>query len=110
MKIATIILNVLLLIGLIPSILAAMTSPMIFDAGQSSHMWRVFWTAVALPVVIVVCQIISWIAFYRDNYSLAFKISLIPTVHVVVLILLMLTMNGTVARGPSSQNTEKKTG
>jgi len=108
MKIATIILNVLLLIGLIPSILAAMTSPMIFDAGQSNHLWRVFWVAVALPVVIVICQVISWVAFYRDNYSFAFKISLIPVVHVVVLILLMLTMNGTVARGLPSKNTENK--
>ena len=89
MKIATIVLNVILLLALIPVILAAIMSPMIFDAVENQNLWRIFWTMIALPVVIVGCQIISWVAFYRQNYSFAFKVSLLPVIHVLLLAFLV---------------------
>ncbi|WP_435356804.1 hypothetical protein [Emticicia sp. SJ17W-69] len=92
MKTLVIILNILLLIGLIPAILGAMTSPMIFDAGENPNLWRVFYTMIALPVVIIICQIISWVAFYRQNYGFSLKISMIPIIHVIILVIFMFSM------------------
>jgi hypothetical protein len=92
MKIASIILNVLLLLGLVPAILGAMSSPMIFDSGENPNLWRVFITMLALPIVIIVCQIISWIAFFRQKYDFAFKVSLIPIVNVILLGIFMFSM------------------
>ncbi|WP_188764601.1 hypothetical protein [Emticicia aquatilis] len=92
MKIATIILNVLLLLGLVPAIMGAMTSPMIFDSGQNPNLWRVFITMLALPVVIIICQIISWIAYFRQKYDFAFRVSIIPLVNLILLIIFMFSM------------------
>jgi hypothetical protein len=95
MKTTVIILNIILLLSLIPVILGTMTSPMIFDAGENPSLWRVFYTIIALPVVIIICQIISWVAFFRQNYDFALKISIIPVIHIILLIIFIFLMSFT---------------
>lgn len=92
MKIATIILNILLLLGLVPAIMGAMTSPMLFDSGQNPNLWRVFITMLALPVVIIICQIVSWIAYFRQKYDFAFRASIIPVINLILLIIFIFSM------------------
>jgi hypothetical protein len=107
MKTIVIILNVILLLGLIPAILGAMTSPMIFDAGENPNLWRVFYTMIALPLVIIVCQIVSWVAYYRQNYSLALKVSMIPIINVILLVIFMFSMGFTSPKEKEKPTTEQ---
>ncbi|CAH0993982.1 hypothetical protein EMA8858_00087 [Emticicia aquatica] len=102
MKIVVIILNIVLLIGLIPAIYAVLGSFMVFDAGENPTIWRVFMAIIALPIVIVICQIISWIAFFRQNYDFAFKVSLIPIVNLIIIGLFLLLV-----KQPNSSETEQ---
>lgn len=90
MKTAVIVLNVLLIIGLIPSAWGALFSPMLFDSGATKRTWAIFGAIVALPILIVITQIISWIAFSKGNYNLALKVSLIPVADVLLLVVLFL--------------------
>lgn len=90
MKIPALILNILLLLGLIPSVWMALFSPMLFDSGASKRTWSIFATVVALPILIVITQIISWIAYKNGNYGLAFKVSLLPVVDFLLLVVLFL--------------------
>lgn len=107
MKTLVIILNILLLLGLIPAILGAMTSPMIFDGGENSNLWRLFYAMITLPFLIVICQIISWIAFYRQNYSLALKVSLIPIINIIFLGIFMFSMGFTSPKEKGKPKTEQ---
>lgn len=87
MKTTVIIINVILLIILIPSVFAAMMSPMMFDAPgseKSKKTWLLFSCVVALPVLIVVAQIVAWIAFNRENYDLALRINYLPIADIVI--------------------------
>ncbi|WP_394995502.1 hypothetical protein [Emticicia sp.] len=93
MKTIVLILNILLIIVLIPSIMIAITSPMIFAAKETNRLWWTAGTAVALPLSIIICGIISWRAYYQMDYSFAFKISMIPVFNGFLLIYFMLTMD-----------------
>ncbi len=93
MKITVIILNILLLLGLFPSLLFAMMSPMIFDAGVTS---RRSWAAgmiIALPLAIIIAEIVSWIAFYKGNYNLALKASIAPFIFGIFTIITLLIID-----------------
>ncbi|MCU0469069.1 MAG: hypothetical protein MUF58_10730 [Arcicella sp.] len=88
MKTFTIVVNVLFLIGLVPSVMGAMMSPMMFDAPGSENSkktWTLFSCMIALPILIIIAQIISWIAYYKQNYGLALKISLLPTADLLII-------------------------
>lgn len=93
MKTTVLVLNILLLIAFIPSVMLAITSPMIFAAKQTTRLWWTAGTAVALPITIIICGIISWRAYYQIDYSFAFKISLIPVVNGLLLLYFMFTMD-----------------
>lgn len=88
MKTCSLIANITMLVILIPAALGAIMSPFVFDSGTSNRTWWIFGTLVALPVLIVLSQIISWIAFIRHNYDFAFKVSLVPVLDILVLIFL----------------------
>lgn len=97
MKLATIILNIILIIALFPAGMGAMMSPMMFDAPGStknSGIWLAAISAVALPFTIIVCELLSWWFFSKGNYALAFKISLIPVLINVGLMGFGLTFMG----------------
>lgn len=93
MKTTVLVLNILLCIALIPSIMVAITSPMIFGAKQTTRLLWTAGTAVALPIVIIICEIISWRAYYKMDYDFALKMALIPVFNGLLLIYFMLTMD-----------------
>ena len=95
MKSNVIIVNVIFLIGLIPSGFGGVMSAFLFDApGSESNTktWILAGSLVALPVLIVITQIISWIAYNKQNFNLALKINAIPTIDIVLIIFLFLTI------------------
>jgi hypothetical protein len=89
MKSIVLTINIILLIILIPSIFAAVMSPMMFDA-QGSEKSKKTWTLVcslaALPLLIIIAQVISWIAFSNQNYDLALKINALPAVDILLIV------------------------
>lgn len=90
MKTAALILNILMIIGFFPSVWMAIFSPMLFDSGATKRTWTIFATVVALPILIVITQIISWVVYTKGNYDLALKVSLIPLLDIILLVALFL--------------------
>lgn len=89
MKSTVIIINIIFLIILIPSIFGAIMSPMMFDAPgseKSKKTWALFWCMIALPISIIITQIISWIAYSNHNFGLALKINALPALDVLIII------------------------
>ncbi|RYU93236.1 hypothetical protein [Emticicia agri] len=77
-----------MLVILIPAAFGAIMSPFVFDSGASRRTWWIFGTLVALPILIILSQIVSWIAFLRHNYDFAFKVSLLPVLDILMIIFL----------------------
>ncbi|WP_337044188.1 hypothetical protein [Emticicia sp. 17c] len=88
MKTCSLIVNIIMLIILIPAAFGAMMSPFVFDSGATRRTWLIFGTLVALPILIICTQIISWIAYVRQNYDFAFKIGLVPVLDILMIIFL----------------------
>ena len=86
MKFAVLILNILSIIAFFPAVYFAFMSPMMFDSGATARTWTLFYTVIAIPISIIITQIISWILFFLGKYNWAFGISLIP---VLVFLFLM---------------------
>ena len=89
MKSTALIINIILLFILIPSIFGAIMSPMMFDAPgseKSKKTWTLFYCMIALPISIIIAQIISWIAYSNQNYDLALKINALPALDVLIII------------------------
>jgi hypothetical protein len=96
MKTAVIIINIIFLIVLIPSAMSAIMSPMMFDApgsDKSTKTWILFSCMVILPILIIIAQIISWIAFFKQNYKLAMMINALPTVDILLIGILFFIMS-----------------
>ncbi|MES2520637.1 MAG: hypothetical protein V4585_21155 [Bacteroidota bacterium] len=96
MKTTTIIVNVIMLIGLIPSLFSAMMSPMMFDApgsDKNTNTWILFSSVISLPILIIITQIISWIAFANQNYNLALKINTLPIADIIFIGILLFTIS-----------------
>ena len=95
MKTNIIIVNVIFLIGLVPSGFGALMSAFLFDAPGSeknTRTWILAGCLVSLPVLIVISQIISWIAFSNQNFGLALKINAIPTIDIMLIVFLLTTI------------------
>ena len=95
MKSNVIIVNIIFLIGIIPSGFGAFMSAFLFDSQGSENntkSWFLAGSLVALPVLIVITQIISWIAFGNQNFGLALKINAIPTIDIVLIVFLFATI------------------
>ena len=90
MQTAALILNIIMLLGLIPAIWMAIMSPMMFGSGATKRTWILVGTVVALPILIIISQIFSWIAYNGGNYDFAFKISLLPLADILLLVILFL--------------------
>lgn len=76
--------------------MAAMMSPMMFDSPgstDSTKTWMFFGLIVALPILIIITQIISWIAFYKQNYTLALKINVLPALDILLIFIISLFMS-----------------
>lgn len=96
MKTAVIIINIVFLLILIPSVMGAIMSPMMFDATDSTKSqktWILFSCMVALPLLIIIAQIVSWIAFFKQNYKLALSINSLPTADILLIGLLFFIMS-----------------
>jgi hypothetical protein len=90
-----IIVNVIFIIGLIPAGFGAIMSAFLFDSpGSESNTktWILAGSLVALPVLIVITQIVSWIAFSKQNFDLALKINAIPTFDFVLIVFMFATI------------------
>lgn len=88
MKTFSLVTNIVMLVILIPAAFGAIMSPFVFDSGATKRTWWIFGTIVALPVLIILTQIISWIAFARQNYDFALKVSLVPVLDILMIIFL----------------------
>jgi NADH:ubiquinone oxidoreductase subunit 6 (subunit J) len=89
MKSTVLIINIILLIILIPSIFGAIMSPMMFDAPgseKSKKTWTLVYCLAALPILIIITQIISWIAYSNQNFDLALKINAFPAFDILLII------------------------
>lgn len=93
MKIIALVANILWTLALIPTLMMAMMSPMMFDAPGSekqTFLWVLLWATLFLPVLILISQVFAWIKFFSGNYPLSFKIGLIPLLDVAVIIFLFI--------------------
>jgi O-antigen/teichoic acid export membrane protein len=91
MKSTALTINIIFLVILIPSIFGAIMSPMMFDAPgseKSKKTWTLVCSLAALPILIIITQIISWIAYSNQNYDLAFKINALPAFDILLIIFL----------------------
>lgn len=89
MKTTVVTTNVIFLIILVPSIFGAMMSPMMFDAPgseKSTKTWTLVCCLAALPVLIIIAQIVSWIAYSNQNFGLALKINVLPVFDLLLII------------------------
>lgn len=93
MKTATLILNILCIIGFFPAAFSVLMSPMIFDSGATTRTWVIFITIISIPISIIITQVISWILFSKGIYTWAFGISLIPVALVLLLVILFSISN-----------------
>ena len=96
MKSTVLTVNIILLIILIPSISGAVMSPMMFDAPgseKSKKTWMLVCALAALPLLIIIAQIISWIAFSNQNYDLALKINALPAVDILLIVFMFFIRN-----------------
>ena len=69
--------------------MGAVMSPMMFDAPgseKSKKTWTLVCALAALPLLIIIAQIISWIAFSNQNYDLALKINALPAVDILLIV------------------------
>lgn len=92
MKTTVIVTNLIFLIILIPSLFGAMMSPMMFDAPgseKSNKTWILFCCMMALPILIIISQVISWIAYRNENHNLALKINALPALDVLIIIYML---------------------
>lgn len=88
MKTATIIINIIFILLLLPGAGMAVMSPMMFDAPGSTENKLTILTATSIftfPIVIIIAQIISWIFFANGNYKVAFWIALLPVVNITLI-------------------------
>jgi hypothetical protein len=96
MKIVAIITNIILLMSLVPLCMGVMMTPMMFDAPGSDknrNLWISAGLMVSLPITIIVCEILSWIAIFRGNYALALEtIYLPPVIHVILIAISFVVM------------------
>ncbi len=96
MKTIILTVNIIFLIILIPSIFAAIMSPMMFDAPgseKSKKTWTLVYCLMALPVLIIITQIISWIAYSNLNYDFALKINALPAFDIVLILCMFLIID-----------------
>lgn len=90
MKTATIVINVLFALALLPSLGLLIPTMMMFDAPgseKSPYTWLTAISLVCIPVFILIAQLSSWIAFARGNLQVAFWLSLMPLIPVCLSLL-----------------------
>lgn len=71
-------------------------SPMMFDAPgseKSKKTWTLVCCLGALPLLIIIAQIISWIAYSNQNYDLAFKINALPAFDILLIIFMFFVID-----------------
>lgn len=86
MQTTALITNIIFDIVFIPSLVLVYVSFFIFDNGtDGSARWLMFALFNGVPASILITQIISWAAYSNGNYDLAFKVSLVPLVFVLLI-------------------------
>ncbi len=93
MKITALIINIFFDIILFPTLGMAIMSPMMFDAPGSEKdqlLKAIFWLVILLPISIIVSQFFAWSKYSGGNYLLSIKISLIPIIDFIAIIIILL--------------------
>jgi hypothetical protein len=62
--------------------LMALTSPMIFDAGESRALWIMFGFMLAFPVLVIVSPIAAWLFRNAGRRRLAWGLMALPLVWI----------------------------
>lgn len=86
---ATVVGVILLMLSVFPLTM----SPMIFDSGESTAAWSIFFAIWSMPVLLIVGLVIGWIGFARNAARMT-MIGLIVAVLPVVAALGVLVMAG----------------
>jgi uncharacterized BrkB/YihY/UPF0761 family membrane protein len=89
-KMALIIINILFGVSLMPAVVMAIFSPMLFDAPgseKSSLTWFLLYGILSFPVLIIISIIATWIFYFTKNYKLALWVSLSPLLSIAWIIL-----------------------
>ena len=96
MKTVVIITNIIFMVILIPSVFGAIMSPMMFDAPnleKSNKTSILTCCMIALPISIIIAQVVSWIAYYKENYNLALKINILLVFDILIIFLVFVTVD-----------------
>lgn len=89
-KVLLIIATVLYALSLLPAGMLVITSPMIFDAGESPKLWTIFGLVVGYPVLVLLTLVVAWVLFVKKKYRAALIVSLLPILEVVTAVILMI--------------------
>jgi len=57
--------SVLNLLALLPAVMFAMVSPMASDSGLTTSVWIFIVAAMSLPIALIACPLLGWIAYVR---------------------------------------------
>ena len=82
-RVLLIVVTVLYVLSLLPAGMLVITSPMIFDAGESPKLWTIFGLVVGYPVLVLLTLVVAWVLFVKKKYRAALIVSLLPILEVV---------------------------
>ncbi|HNM31455.1 MAG TPA: hypothetical protein PKM51_01795 [Chitinophagales bacterium] len=91
MKTTALIINIAWILFFFPICAMALMSPMLFDAPGAANnklLKFIFYCIIALPILILITQVLSWNKYSNGNYLLSLRISLIPLIDVILLAIL----------------------
>lgn len=86
--------SAILALGLVPAILFAFVSFMLFDAPSSQHdpkIWALFWSMLSFPIIIALILRLIWLCKTKSFYHIATFISFIPYIHLTAIFILIKT-------------------
>ncbi|MFP5287984.1 MAG: hypothetical protein ACLGI9_19765 [Thermoanaerobaculia bacterium] len=83
-----IVATILFGLSLLPAAMAAMMSPMAFDAGESPEAWALVLLTLSYPVLVLLGLLVAWILYARRAYRTAIAFSLLPLLNVAALAVL----------------------
>ncbi len=66
------------------SILGAITSPMVFDSGETPQLWHAFFALLFFPVCVVTSVTLSWCGFGFRRYLLIPLGCALPVIYGIV--------------------------
>jgi hypothetical protein len=78
--------TVMYLVALLPAAMLAMMSPMAGDSGLSTSVWIFIVGAMSLPIALVLCPLLGWIAYALGWNRAGWTLILLPLLWPVMLL------------------------